>query len=292
MSRRLACRFLVLVAAALGLFRQAGAVEPPKGDPDRHLSLGNPSGATEKPADKNNYLMKKEWFALSYNSSRATPNWVAWQLVKEDIGDHRPELGAFRPDDDLPKGFYRARPSDFRYAVTGFERGHMCPNADRGKSLETAGATFVMTNMLPQSHELNSGAWEDLERYCRGLARARKGHELYIFAGPAGKGGTTAKGSFDTTDGTIVVPEKCWKVVLVLDAEGGDPVKRVTADTRVIAVIMPNDTTPGKASWGKYRVSLKDVEQLTGYTFFDKVPPAIRKALREKIDDVPVPGVK
>jgi endonuclease G len=263
--------------------------EPEKPDPYRQMALGNPSKATDNAENKDNYLMKKEWFALSYNNSRGTPNWVSWQLVKEDIGNKRPEPGPFEPDDTLPKGFHRVKPADYKYAKTGFERGHMCNNADRGKTLETASTTFVMTNMVPQSHELNTGAWEGLEKYCRTLAHSKNGHELYIIAGPAGKGGTTSKGTFETTDGTVVVPEKCWKVVLVLEAEDGDPVSRVTADTRVISVIMPNDHTPGKAHWGDYRVSLKEVEELTGYTFFDKVPEKIRKQLRDKVDDVKVP---
>jgi endonuclease G, mitochondrial len=263
-----------------------------KADAYPHLRLGNPSKATEETDDKDNFLMKKEWFALSFNNSKATPNWVSWRLAKEDVGDKRPEPGPFKPDDLLPKGFHHAKPADYRFATTGFERGHMCSNADRGHSLEAAATTFVMTNMVPQSHELNTGAWESLEKYCRTLARGKKEHELYIIAGPAGKGGSSSKGTFDTTDGTIVVPAKCWKVVLVLEAEEGDPIARVTAKTRVISVIMPNDTTPGKAHWADYRVSLKAVEDLTGYTFFEKVPEAIRKELREKIDDVTFHGGK
>src|SRR5205814_826977 len=104
-----------------------------------------------------------------------------------------------------------------------------------------------------------------------------------------GQGGASDKGTSDTTDGRVVVPAKCWKVVLVLDAAEGDAVARVTADTRVIAVIMPNDTTP-TVRWRKYRVPLKQVEALTRYTFFRKVPEAVRKVLREKADDVHIPG--
>ena len=293
MSRLFAFVSLALISLLVSCAPQTAAVDQPEQDDlEGHLRLGNPSNATDEPTNKDNYLMKKEWFALSYNNSKGIPNWVSWRLVKDDVGDHRPEPGPFKPDDALPPGFHRVKPTDYKYATTGFERGHMCSNADRGKSLEAAAQTFVMTNMVPQSHELNTGAWEGLEKYCRTLVRAKKGKELYIIAGPAGKGGRSSKGAFDTTDGTVVVPEKCWKVVLVLDKEEGDPSARVRADTRVISAIMPNDTTPGKAHWDEYRVSLKAVEELTGYTFFDKVPAAIRKELRDKIDDVRVPRGK
>src|SRR5258707_53869 len=43
-----------------------------------HLLLGNPSGATPDPANENNYLMPKPYYALSYNNSAGTPNWVSW----------------------------------------------------------------------------------------------------------------------------------------------------------------------------------------------------------------------
>ncbi len=55
----------------------------------------------------------------------------------------------------------------------------------------------------------------------------------------------------------------------------------------VIAVVMPNTQGVGKG-WGQYRVSVKDVEALTGYAFFDRLPPKVAGALREAVDDGPV----
>jgi endonuclease G len=112
---------------------------------------------------------------------------------------------------------------------------------------------------------------------------------LYIVSGPAGRGAWSAKGFHNTTDGHVVVPDKCWKLVLVLDPDPGDPAERVTADTRLIAVIMPNDHSLTE-KWGRWRVRPRDVEELTGYTFFNKVPESVRKALREKKDDMHIPG--
>ena len=139
-----------------------------------------------------------------------------------------------------------------------------------------------MTNMVPQTEELNTKAWARLEGHCRRLAE-RDGKELYIVAGPEGKGGTSEKGHFETTNGHVVVPARCWKVVLVLDAGDGDPAERVTEDSRVIAVVMPNDRTPA-TRWEKYRVRLLDVEELTGYRFFDRLPRRVWEALLEKGD--------
>jgi endonuclease G len=58
-------------------------------------------------------------------------------------------------------------------------------------------------------------------------------------------------------------------------------------NTRVIAIIMPNDQTVD-FDWTKYRVSTGVVERLTGYTFFRAVLEEVAAALREHVDDVTV----
>src|SRR5437016_4162501 len=45
-------------------------------DPQVNLTMGNPSNATADVGNENNYLMEKDQYALSYNRSKATSNWV------------------------------------------------------------------------------------------------------------------------------------------------------------------------------------------------------------------------
>lgn len=73
-------------------------------------------------------------------------NWVAWELTKVDFGtsDRQDD---FRPDPYLPAGWYRGKTSD--YTGSGFDRGHLCPSADRTFTLEDNSATFLMTNIIP-----------------------------------------------------------------------------------------------------------------------------------------------
>ena len=137
-------------------------------------------------------------------------------------------------------------------------------------------ATFVMTNIVPQSNENNTGAWNQLELYARALV-AEKGKELYIIAGPQGIGSEGRNGFKNTIAGDkVTVPSKVWKVIMVLNANDDDnDIARVDEHTRLIAVIMPNDRSVPKNNWWQYRVSVKEVEALTGYSFFDNVPAAI-----------------
>jgi endonuclease G len=262
--------------------------QPSPADSSIHLTMGNPSGATDDPDKPDNYLMRKPYFALSYNKAKGTPNWVSWCLKEGDLGNApRPE---FYPDPTLPRSFQHVKPGD--YSGSGFDRGHMCPHSDRASTNEASTATFVMTNIIPQSPNCNQKAWADLEDYCRDLVR-KKHQTLYIVSGPQGQGGEGKEGPKEVIGRAekVTVPAKCWKVVLAVDDGKGDAgdAGRVNRDSRAFAVVMPNDQSVGHG-WAKYRTSVKEVEGLTGYHFFDRVPASIIGPLKEQVDTEHIPA--
>ncbi|GAB4020144.1 hypothetical protein GCM10028808_60310 [Spirosoma migulaei] len=96
---------------------------------------------------------------------------------------------------------------------------------------------------MPQAPQLNRQSWLRLEDYCRNLVV--QGNELYIIAGTAGKGGECDSGKATTiASGKLTVPAALWKVIVVLPV-GSDDVNRINAQTRVIAVWMPNTNATG-----------------------------------------------
>lgn len=230
--------------------------------------LGNPSNAGR---DNNNYLLEKPQYSLSYNKKNGGPNWVAWHTDASDLGDT--DRGKFRPDSALPAA-WRISPND--YKNSGYDRGHVCPSGDRTNSRDNNDATFYMSNMLPQTGELNRHVWSNLENYIREQIRA--GNEVYQIAGPAGTASTIA-------DGQIVVPRLCWKVAVIIPEGKGDW-SRITAQSRVIAVAMPNtdDKKLETADWRTYLVSPRKIEDLTRLNFFNKLSPKVKSALEQKVD--------
>jgi endonuclease G len=142
-----------------------------------------------------------------------------------------------------------------------------------------------MTNMMPQSPDNNQGPWADLEDYSRTLVNA--GNELHIIMGGAGQGGTGSNGGVTTTiaGGHVQVPAQTWKVILV-QLQGTNDVARVTTSTRVIAVIMPNTQGIRSNNWQQYRVSVDQVEQLTGYNFFSNVPATTQAVIESVVDNL------
>jgi DNA/RNA endonuclease G (NUC1)/fibronectin type 3 domain-containing protein len=255
---------------------------------DVHLTMGNPSNATPSLSNPNNYLMQKPEMAISYNRDLGRPNWVSWHLTDEWVGSLT-RVDTFRPDPEVPPSWYRVLASDF--FASGFDRGHMTPNADRDKetSIPINQATFLMSNMVAQAPGNNQGPWAALEGYLRTLLAA---DELYIVSGPAGTGGTGSNGGVTNTvaNGHVTVPASTWKCALVLPKAYGDDVARVTASTRTICVIMPNLDSIRNDDWHIYLKSVDQVEALSGYDLFSNVPAAIQNAIEAGVDGSNPPG--
>jgi endonuclease G len=234
-----------------------------------YLALGNPSNASL--SDPNNYLLTNNFMVISYNRDRGIPNWVAWRVTKADLGQLDRE-DAFRPDDRLPKGWTRITPSD--YTGSGYDRGHICPNADRYGSREAADSTFVMTNMTPQTGDLNRGPWQKLEAYIRSLVN--RGSDVYIYAGVYGDKGKLKR--------KVAIPTNDWKVAVVVPA--GTPVSAINENARVIAVDMPNVNGIKNADWQVYRTTVRQIEKATGYNLFSSMPQNVQDALETKVDTI------
>ncbi len=248
---------------------------------DDNMAMGNPSKATADASNKDNYLMVKKEYAMSYNNSKGMANWVSWHLSTAWMGN-ADRCNCFTAD-QLPAGFFEARSTN--YLSTGFDRGHLCPSADRSGTAGENAATFLMTNMSAQAPILNEQIWEHLEAYCRKLVT--QGNELYIIAGSHGTGGIGKKGYADSiADGRIVVPAYFWKVIVVLPV-GDKDIKRITKNTRVIAVDMPNKQSVNEYDWAHYRTTVDLLEAETGYDFLSEVPVSIQKVIEANKDNAP-----
>ena len=266
-------------------FTVVAAGAPAPHAPSVHLEFGNPSNAVADLQQSNNYLMEKPSFSLSYNKDKGTPNWVSWHLENDWTGS-LPRTDTFRADPAVAPDWYRVQSTD--YFASGFDRGHMTPNADRDNpvSIPLNQETFLMSNMVPQAPDNNQGPWADLENFLRTLLPA---NEVYVIAGPAGVGGAGDNGPAETiANGHVTVPAFTWKVALVLPL-GDSDISRVNAATRTIAVIMPNQNNLN-TDWHAYLTTVDAVETLTGYDFFENVPDIVENSIEAGIDGNNPPG--
>ncbi|MGO8993892.1 MAG: DNA/RNA non-specific endonuclease [Polyangiaceae bacterium] len=231
-----------------------------------HLALGIPKDSD----DSDDLLIDERAYVVSYNPKREVANWVAWRLDEHDLGAVE-RSDDFRADARLPASVYHVTPSDF--ARSGFDRGHICPSADRTDTAEDNSLTFLMTNVHPQRPELNRVTWKAMEDYERGLAKQH--HEVFIVAG----------GIFDANPPMIghgvEVPKADYKIIVVLGE--GKGVESVTSNTEVIAAVMPNDIAVKQKPWMAYVTSVDEVERETGYDFLTRVPEDVQRVIEAEV---------
>ena len=249
---------------ALGL-GVAGVVVPVGAlaqDANPNLELGAPVDGDSS----DDYLIARRQYALSYNHVANRANWVTWKLDASHLGSVQRHVGHFVSDPSVQPNWLHVVHET--YNRSGYDRGHMCPSADWTDTGEDNNATFLLGNILPQSHKLNTGVWEDLEKYSRSLAR--RGDTMFITAGPVGTIGDMHG---------VAIPRAFFKIVVV--ATG---LSDVTPTTRTIAVVMPNDASVDGQAWGSYRVSIREVERQTGYDFDTKVARDVQAAIETTVD--------
>lgn len=252
-------------------------------DEINHIELGNPSNAIASTNAVNNFLIEKPQFILSYNRDRGTANWVSWYLATEWASRNVGRQDNFRADPDVPDAWGAVDGND--YSGSGFDRGHVCPSGDRTNTIANNSATFVMTNIIPQSPDNNRGPWVDLEEFTRSILESGE-QEAYIIAGVYGEGGQGSSGNRTTINGSnvnITIPSNVWKIIVILP-RGNDDVERVDANTRVIAVDMPNIQGIRSNTWRSFLTTVDDIEAKTGYDFLSNVPVAIQDVLEAKKD--------
>lgn len=231
-----------------------------------HTTLGFPEDATSDDAE-HALVVHSQWVA-SYDSLKKNPRWTSWELTTGWMGS------TGRTDNwvkDRNLSFAQASSSD--YSGSGYQRGHICPSADRTKSVADNQATFLFTNVVPQTAESNTAVWESLESQERTLARS---NHVFIVAG------SIYEGAPRTIGNGVRIPSSMFKVVVVM--QGTHPLpSEVSPSTRVIAVEIPN-THSVSGSWTRYKTTLESLETKTGFRFLSDVDPEVHDALATKVD--------
>ena len=113
-----------------------------------------------------------------YDAINKGPHLIEYILTKERaeaVGIRRP-AARFTQDRDggllrsLLKEHGYSLPSHYDYTNSGYDRGHMAPNADFNDTVENALMTFFIANIWPQTPEVNRVKWLKTENETRRLA--------------------------------------------------------------------------------------------------------------------------
>lgn len=117
-------------------------------------------------------IIDKQVFKIcySYKYKGALAVWyeLDGNLVNKNNIKNRPD---FYNEKNIPIQ-YRAKSQD--YINSGFDRGHLAPDANFDYDLKTQVKTYSMANIVPQYPNLNRKAWIKAEKYERLIASKLK----------------------------------------------------------------------------------------------------------------------
>jgi endonuclease G len=201
-------------------------------------------------------------YTISYNSDWKIPNWVAYELTKEEVDGITPRYNTFIPD---PEVSYTKSASTDDYKNSGWDRGHMAPAGDMKWSEQAMKESFYLSNICPQNKNLNGGIWKDLEEHVRGLA-TQKG-KIYVVCGPI-----VSKQPKTIGANKVVIPNAFFKVLLQNNNENWS----------AIAFMFANES--GRRPLSTYAMSVEDMQIITDIDFFPALPDSIEEKVENQVD--------
>lgn len=240
----------------------------------------------------NKYLVggSRRNFSICFDAANRVALWVAYPLhgCYTTPKSGRTDAWSYDPNDQLPE----IPQSQQAYIVdtygTGDTRGHQCPSADRYNTDATNAMTFYATNIMPQNYSFNSGSWVTLEGLVRSWApltvTKMRYDTLFVVTGVHLSGKTIR----DKKGNEVGYPSKCWKVLLKQkrDQNENRQIWEFGADElQAIGFIFTNDRAGGEMKLSEAACTVEEVEQLTGFTFFENLDPAVAAEVKSREPD-------
>jgi len=183
-------------------------------------------------------------YTTTFSKSKKYPVLVEWWVTKAKVNctNPLPRVDAFRPD---PQVMVETSVKE-DYVGSGTDRGHNMPAAENQcQGMDVLLECFYMSNMTPQYHSLNAGDWKSVEVLERDLAKAND--SVHVWCGSVGVAKTIGVHK-------VAVPTQCWKVIYIVK-------------TKEYLAYIFNNTTDKPIGVNSHKVSVIDVEKLSGFKF-------------------------
>lgn len=209
------------------------------------------------PSSTTGQIVHHEGYSLSYHEAFEQAEWVAYELKKNQVVYTDFKRPYFEQDDAVKTESAHWR----NYKKSGYDRGHLCPAADRKYTKAAFIETFLTSNISPQEHEFNAGVWNRLEQKVRYWAKKYDG--VYVVTGGILENNLKTIGSED-----VAVPKYFYKVLL----------DNANGNTKIIAFLVPHKAS-NKPLY-EFVVSVDELEKRTGIDFF----PALEDAKENKLE--------
>lgn len=206
------------------------------------------------PTSTSEVVYKNDAYSFSYKEEYEQSEWVAYELTKSDM----PKTDYKRPYFNQDK-MVETKSADWRnFKNTKYNKGHLCPAADRKSSYEMYELTFLTSNASPQLYDFNAGIWNRLEQKVRYWAERYDG--VYVVTGGVLEVGLKTIGTED-----VAVPNYFYKVILTKDK------------ANMIGFLVPHKDSDKPLY--SFVVAVDEIEKMTGIDFFSALPDNVENRL-------------
>lgn len=213
-------------------------------------------------------------YSLLFDTNLKIAYWVAYPLCNyyTEKNTSRTDLWQYDPSISKDLQFSYIYTNGGSHESSGlkesskYDRGHQIPSADRLRSVDMNGSTFYFTNLVPQVKSFNEGIWGDLENKVRAWSTGID--TLFVVTGSMPTTQTDKTITYTMhKDGKqkVAVPKYMFKALA----------RKIGGKFYTIAFKMDN-TTYSNNDYMKYAISVSQLEQETGFTFFPQLDEAAK----------------
>lgn len=160
--------------------------------------------------------------------------------------------------------------ANLKNGISNYSRGHQIPSGDRQREdCKMNNQTFYYTNMTPQlQNGLNGAIWALLEGAVRGWSSGID--TLYVVTGAMPTTATDKQIQYaqDNNGKNIAIPKYYFKALA----------RKVGGNYQTIAFKLDHKAY-GDTQYMKYAISVSELENMTGFTFFPSLPSEVKKTL-------------
>jgi endonuclease G, mitochondrial len=224
-------------------------------------------------------LLAHREYLVCFDLDRHVALWVSYTLTASDLTAAK-RLDAFRSD---PRLTDEENPTCKAYVKSGYDRGHSVPRCDMNRQDVIQVNTFFLSNMGPQTPQLNRGIWRWLEETVRAYTEAFG--EVRVISGAVFLGMP-----HNLPESSVGIPRQFFKIIIRKDGDGAlQPLAFLFTNGKKLPL------PPGTQGVSGNHVSanaaddyLKDrlkpiavIKQLTGTDFFPDLAETDKVALED-----------
>ena len=214
-------------------------------------------------------------YSIYYDAANRIALWVAYPICADYIG-HMKRTDAWGFDPKIPQKYQPELHRGWPWGGTRRDRGHQLPSGSRTGGREMNMQTFYYTNMTAQVSGLNQNIWAKSEGMVRGYSSTCD--TLYVVTGPvlSTKEYPAIEYVKDNAGQNVALPKAYFKVLLKYHKK--------TETYQSIGFWFENrDYDRAQPAISDLK-SVSQIEDLTGFKFFDNLPDEIEKSVKSQFE--------